>query len=50
VPFDNGHHLQAYFERLIARPAAKRALQEAKPWFKYYPFSEAIPARFTADD
>jgi glutathione S-transferase len=47
VPFDESQqHLNAYFERLVARPSAKRVLEEARPWFKYYPFSEAIPARF----
>jgi glutathione S-transferase len=51
VPFgDNQQFLHAYFERLVARPSAKRVLEEARPWFKYYPFSEAIPLRFMAGD
>jgi glutathione S-transferase len=51
VPFaDNQQHLKAYFERLVARPSARRVLEEARPWFKYYPFSEAIPARFMTGD
>jgi glutathione S-transferase len=49
VPFDDGQtHLKTYFERLIARPSVQRVLQEAKPWFKYYPFKDALPSRFTA--
>ena len=38
--------LNEYFERLVARPSVARVLEEAKPYFQYYPFSEAIPARF----
>jgi glutathione S-transferase len=51
VPFDDDQqHLKVYFERLVARPSAQRVLEEARPWFKYYPFSEAIPARFMTVD
>jgi glutathione S-transferase len=39
-------HLQAYFERLIARPSVARVLQEAKPYLHFYPFHSNIPARF----
>jgi len=46
-PFDTGQrHLSAYFERLMARPSVRRVLDEAKPYFRFYPFSDAIPARF----
>ncbi len=45
VPHDNGR-LQAWFERLMQRPSVSRTLQEARPYFQYYPFKEAIPARF----
>jgi glutathione S-transferase len=46
-PFANGaSHLNAYFERLMARPSVQRVLEEAKPYFSMYPFEEAIPARF----
>ena len=36
----------AYFERLIARPSVQRVLDEAKPYFQYYPFVDDIPKRF----
>lgn len=39
-------HLSAYFEKLMARPSVQRVLEEAKPYFQFYPFNEAIPARF----
>jgi glutathione S-transferase len=38
--------LSAYFERLVERPSVRRTLDEAKPWFKDYPFAAAIAARF----
>lgn len=40
--------LQAYFERLLLRPAVQRVLQEARPWFRFFPFADAMPARFQA--
>jgi glutathione S-transferase len=47
VPFaDHASHLEAYFERLMARPSVHRVLEEAKPYFSMYPFEEAIPAHF----
>ncbi|MFL6675714.1 MAG: glutathione S-transferase family protein [Massilia sp.] len=49
-PFPAGaRHLEAYFERLMARPSVRRVLDEAKPYFSMYPFAEAIPARFRQD-
>lgn len=38
--------LQAYFERLMARPSVQRVMQEAKPYFSMYPFAQQIPQRF----
>lgn len=38
--------LLAYFERLLQRPAVQRVLQEAKPWLAFFPYKEAVPARF----
>ena len=38
--------LLAYFRRLLGRPSFQAALDEARPWFKYYPCAEAIPAEF----
>jgi glutathione S-transferase len=35
-----------YFERLVQRPSVLRVLEEARPYFKMYPFKESIPARF----
>ncbi|MBA5608074.1 glutathione S-transferase family protein [Duganella sp. FT3S] len=47
VPIPAGHHhLHAYFTRLMDRPSARRVLEEAKPYFQFYPFEEAIPQRF----
>jgi glutathione S-transferase len=44
-PDDHGH-LSGYFDRLMQRPSVERVIGEAKPWFAYYPFAEAIPGRF----
>jgi glutathione S-transferase len=50
APFAEDHpHLSAYFERLLARPSYARVLDEAMPWFQYYPFLDAMPARFRDD-
>jgi glutathione S-transferase len=47
VPFPaDHHHLSAYFDRLTQRPSVKRVIDEARPWFSWYPFAEAIPERF----
>lgn len=47
VPFpETTPGLAAYFERLVTRPSVKRVLDEARPYFKNYPFAEDIPARF----
>ncbi|MDB5523719.1 MAG: sspA 1 [Rhizobium sp.] len=39
-------NLTAYFERLLARPAVIRTLEEARPYFQYYPYREKLSARF----
>jgi glutathione S-transferase len=39
-------HLHAYFDRLTQRASFKRVLDEAKPYFKMFPFAEAIAPRF----
>lgn len=47
VPFpDDYQHLSAYFDRLVQRTSVKRVIDEARPWFSWYPFAEAIPERF----
>jgi glutathione S-transferase len=38
--------LAAYFDRLMTRPSVARVLEEARPYFQYFPFADAIPARF----
>jgi glutathione S-transferase len=37
-------HLAAYYQRLMARPAVRRVLEEARPYFHMYPFAENLPA------
>lgn len=39
-------HLSAYFDRLVERPSVRRTLEEAKPYFKDYPFQSDIAPRF----
>lgn len=47
VAFPDDHrHLSAYFERLLQRPSFRRVIDEARPYFVYYPFAEAIEQRF----
>ena len=46
-PFPAGMgNLVAYFERLMARASVKRVIEEAKPFFKWYPFEEKLEGRF----
>lgn len=48
-PFAPRHAaLAAYFERLLARASVQRVLEEAKPWFQYFPYLDQMPARFRA--
>ncbi|EJZ21875.1 glutathione S-transferase family protein [Rhizobium sp. Pop5] len=47
VPFSPDQpKLRAYYDRLVARPSFARALEEARPYFKFYPYHEKLPARF----
>lgn len=39
-------NLAAYFERLVERPSFRRTLEEARPWFQYFPYRELMPVRF----
>lgn len=49
-PFGAEHaDLAAYFERLLARPSVRRVLDEARPWFKYFPYADRVPARFVRE-
>lgn len=46
-PFgDDRPHLAGYFERLLGRPSVRRTLDEARPFFPYFPYRDAMPARF----
>jgi len=46
-PFTEKHsNASAYFERLLQRASVERVLEEARPYFQFYPFREAIPQRF----
>lgn len=47
VPLPAEHRrLADYFERLMQRPSVARVIEEAQPYFQFYPYREAIPARF----
>ncbi|AIC27657.1 glutathione S-transferase protein [Rhizobium etli bv. mimosae str. IE4771] len=47
VPFSPDQpRLRAYYERLLARPSFARALEEARPYFEFYPYHDRLPARF----
>jgi glutathione S-transferase len=38
--------MAAYFDRLMTRPSVTKVIEEARPYFQYFPFADAIPARF----
>lgn len=42
--------LAAYHARLMERPSVARVLEEAMPYFKYYPYKENLPACFKPSD
>ncbi|MGZ2483797.1 glutathione S-transferase [Rhizobium pisi] len=47
VPFSPDQpKLRAYYNRLLARPSFARVLDEARPYFKFFPYHEKLPARF----
>lgn len=43
---DSRPQLHGYFERLLERPSVRRVLSEAQPYFGFFPYREAMPARF----
>ncbi|MET3927358.1 glutathione S-transferase family protein [Devosia sp. 2618] len=43
-------NLAAYFERLLQRPSVARVLVEARPYFQFFPYVEAMPKRFLGED
>lgn len=48
-PFAPEHvRLEAYFERLMARPSVRRVIAQAQPFFQYYPLRDRLPARWLA--
>jgi glutathione S-transferase len=50
MPFPEGHpRLSAYFERLIARPSVARVIADARPWLRYFPLADQVPARFLGE-
>jgi glutathione S-transferase len=47
VPLPATHHrLGEYLERALQRPSVARVLEEARPYFQFYPFRDRLPARF----
>jgi glutathione S-transferase len=49
-PFGSEHgHLAAYYERLLQRASVRRVLAEARPYFRYFPFRDMMPARYLED-
>ncbi len=42
----NQTRLAAYFNRLMARPSVARTIDEARPFFQYYPLKAALPAQY----
>lgn len=50
-PFSSSHPaLAAYLNRLTDRPSARRTIREAQPYFHFFPFHDALDARFTSTD
>lgn len=43
-PFDRHPRLTAYLARLRQRPSVMRVLDEARPWFRFFPFADRLPA------
>jgi glutathione S-transferase len=47
VPLPSRHvHLASYFERLMAHPSVALAIDQARPWFKFYPGRAGLSRRF----
>lgn len=46
VPFEPQHaRLAAYFERLMQHPPVARTIDQARPWFKFYPGRSGLAPR-----
>jgi glutathione S-transferase len=47
VPLPSQHvHLANYFERLMAHPSVVLAIDQARPWFKFYPGRAGLSRRY----
>jgi glutathione S-transferase len=47
VPIPPHHvHLAGYVERLMARPSVARTIDDARPYFKYYPGRAGLSSRY----
>lgn len=50
-PFSASHPaLAAYLDRLTDRPSARRTIRDARPYFHFFPFHDALDARFISPD
>ncbi|WP_457584875.1 glutathione S-transferase family protein [Ensifer canadensis] len=38
--------LRSYLDRLLQRPSVARVIDEARPFFRFFPYKEALPERF----
>lgn len=43
---EDQHQLTGYLERLLQRPSVERVIAEARPYFQFFPYKEAMPKRF----
>ena len=43
---DGMGNLKAYFARQMEGPSVRSVLEEANPFFSFYPFADAIPGRY----
>lgn len=51
VPFGAEHpRLQAYFERLMAHPVIAVVIDDARPWFQYFPGRAGLSRRYYAPE
>lgn len=49
-PFgDTQREIAHYHDRLLARLSVKRVIAEARPYFKYFPYRDKMPARYLTD-
>lgn len=49
-PFrDDQRALAAYLDRLLLRPSVARVIAEARPYFAFFPYREAMPTRFRGE-